>query len=273
MNALWTSTMFVLTTAILATGIAAAEPKASAGNGGTSAGAAGCATSPDCVVTSPRPEVSQAMELARAALDKVVATYQVDRGAIKDLVKGSQGFAVLQDLVKEGFIFAQIHGHGFLVYRQPDGRWGPPLMLEVSGTSFGPQFGARISDVLVVFKTTESMRKLLMGQLPHGLMSPSGSVLYGSSDTASLPSGIVTYSLHRGLMLGQSVDEYHIRMLDQANLTLYGETLKSGELVDIKRVGLRLPAPVQMFVEHINGQLGDTAHETAWNVGGPTPKP
>jgi lipid-binding SYLF domain-containing protein len=212
------------------------------------------------------------MEMARAALDKVVANYQVDRGTIRNLVKGSQGFAVLQDLVKEGFIFAQIHGHGFLVYRQPDGRWGPPLMLEVSGISVGPQFGARISDVLIVFKTTESMQKLLTGQLPHGLVSPSGSVLYGNSDTASLPSGMVTYSLHRGLMLGQSVDEYHIRLLDQANLTLYGQPLKSGEIVDVNRVGLRLPAPVQMFVEHVNGQLGDTPHETEWNVGGQPPK-
>jgi hypothetical protein len=73
-------------------------------------------------------------------------------------------------------------------------------------------------------------------------------------------------------MLGQSVDEYHIRLLDQANLTLYGQPLRSGEIVDIKRVGLRLPAPVQMFVDHVNGQMGDTPLETNWDVGG-HPKP
>jgi lipid-binding SYLF domain-containing protein len=272
MNAVWTSAMPVLTAAMLAAGAAAAEPQASVGNGARYARTADCVTSSDCVLASPKPEVNKAMEMARAALDKVVATYQVDQGTIKNLVKGSQGFAVLQDLVKEGFIFAQIHGHGFLVYRQADGRWGPPLMLEVSGVSFGPQFGARISDVLVVFKTTESIRKLLTGQLPHGLASPSGSVLYGNSDTANLPSGIVTYSLHRGFMLGQSVDEYHIRLLEQANLSLYGEPLNSGELVDIKRVGLRLPLPVQMFVEHVNGQLGETTHQVDWTEGGKTPE-
>ena len=272
MNALWKLRMLVLATAMLATGGAGAQPEANAGNGEANAGSTDCVTSSNCVTASPKPEVNKAMEMARAALDKVVATYQVDRGTIKDLVKGSQGFAVLQDLVKEGFIFAQIHGHGFLVYRQVDGRWGPPLMLEVSGTSFGPQIGARVSDVLVVFKTAESIRVLLTGQMSHGLMTPSGSVLYGSADTASLPSGIATYSLHRGLMLGQSVDEYHLRLLDQANLTLYGEQLKSGEILDIKRVGLRLPAPVQMFVDHVNTQLGEPTHEVDWNVSEPTPK-
>lgn len=265
--------MALAATAMLSVGAAAAEPQANAGNGARSAGTPDCGTPSDCAIASPKPEMSKAMEMARAALDKVVATYPVERGTIRNLVKGSQGFAVLQDLVKEGFIFAKIHGHGFLVYRQADGRWGPPLMLEVSGTSFGPQFGARISDVLVVFKTAESMRMLLTGQLPHGLMSPSGSVLYGSSDTASLSSGIVTYSLHRGLMLGQSVDQYQVHLLEQANLTLYGVPLKSGEIVDILRASPRLPLPAQQFVDHVNAQLGEPTDKMNWDVGAPASKP
>lgn len=212
------------------------------------------------------------MEMARAALDRVVANYQVDRGAIRNLVRGSQGFAVFQDVVKQGFIFAQIHGHGFLVYRQPDNSWGPPLMLEVSGISVGPQIGARVSDVLVVFKTRESIQQLLAGQLPHGLVSPSGAVLYGSSDSATLPSGIVTYSLHRGVMLGQSLDQYQVHLQDQVNLSLYGEALKSGEIVDVKRVGPRLPAPVQIFVDEANRLLGEPAQQLDWQTVGPRPQ-
>jgi lipid-binding SYLF domain-containing protein len=273
MNACCGSRMLALVAAMLAAGVAVAEPAANGGNAETNADAAGCSASDPCVTATPKPEVHNAMKLAREALDKVVATYQVDRGKIRDLVKGSQGFVVLQDLVKIGFIFAQIHGHGFLVYRQADGSWGPPLMLEVYGTSIGPQIGARVSDVLVVFKTAESIQKLLTGQMSHGLMSPAGSVLYGSTDTANLPSGIVTYSLHRGMMLGQSLDEYRLHISEQDNLTLYGVPLKSGEVVDIKRVGIRLPAPVQVFVDHVNRQLGEPAHEVDWTVGGPTPNP
>ena len=272
MNTFWGFPALVLATAILATGAAAAEPQVQAGTKGVNSGTTKCA-GPDCVTANSRREVSDAMRLARSALDKVVATYQVDRGKIRDLVRGSQGFAVLQDVVKMGFIFAPIHGHGFLVYRQADGRWGPPLMLEVYGSSFGPQIGSRISDVLVVFKDAESIQKLLKGQMPHGLVTPSGSVLYGSTEAAGQTSGILSYSLHRGIMLGQSVDEYRLVLSEQDNLSLYGEQLKSGEIVDVKRVGVRMPAPVAMFVDHINAQLGEPTHETEWKVEGPTPKP
>ena len=236
----------------------------------TSSADAGNCGSSSSVIARPNPDAAKAMEMASAALDEVVANYQADRGKITDLVRGSQGFAVLHNVVKVGFIYAEIHGPGFLVYRQADGRWGPPLLLEVSGISYGPQIGAQASDVLMVFKTTETIRKLLTGQFSHGLLTPSGSVLNVNSDTPSLPSGIVTYSLHRGLMLGQSVDQYHLRLLDQANLRLYGKPLKSGEILSFTR-DCHQPGPVQEFVEHANTRLGKPSNEVHWNVASPTP--
>jgi lipid-binding SYLF domain-containing protein len=259
-----------LVLAVLAAATPAAEPQVQPGNGGTDTGGIAAATSSRCTSTTTEPEVGQAMKMARAALDEVVARYQVDRGRIRDLVKGSPGFAVLTNVVKAGVIVAETHGQGFLVYRQADGRWGPPLMLEVYGTSIGPQIGARVSDVLVVFKTTESIRKLLTGQYAHGLWTSSGGVLSSGSETASLPSGIVTYSLHRGLLLGQSVDEYHLRLSDQANLNLYGTPLKSGEIIEITRM-CHMPGPVQGFVEHVNTRLGEPSNKTEWDLGGPAP--
>ncbi|MGO9444608.1 MAG: lipid-binding SYLF domain-containing protein [Thiobacillaceae bacterium] len=273
MNVWSMSRALLLASSTLAMAVVAAEPETDAAGGGTSARTAACATSTHCAASSPKPKVAEAMVLAKAALDRVVAIYQVDPTVIKNLVKGSAGFAVLHDLVKEGFIDAQIHGEGFLVYRTKNGRWGPPLMLEVSGTSVGPQIGMRVTDVLMVFKTKKSLVELLTGHFLHGVVAPSGSYLYGNSDVANLPSGIVTYSLHRGFMLGQSVDEYHIRLLDQANMTLYGRPLKAREILDIERVGLRLPLPVQMFVDDVNKDLGEPPKAMNWKTGGPRPEP
>jgi lipid-binding SYLF domain-containing protein len=269
MNTLSRSHVLFLVIATLASGSATAEPKTPSANGATSASIAGGATSADGVVARPNPQAATAMELAKAALDRVVTTYQVDPDKVKNLVKGSQGFAVLENLVKVGFVAAQIHGQGFLVYRQKNGRWGPPLMLEVYGTSVGPQIGMRVTDVLIVFKTRKSMQDLLNGRFLNGVVTPGGSYLHVGTDAANLPTGIVTYSLHRGLMLGQSIDEYHVRLLDQANLRLYGKRLKSGEIAHIDQVGLRLPAPVDMFVDYVNEQLGEPPHEVDWKTGGP----
>ncbi|MGA7179868.1 MAG: lipid-binding SYLF domain-containing protein [Thiobacillaceae bacterium] len=264
--------LLVVAMATFATAVAAAEPGARAGLDRSHASTAAVATSAEGAVASPNPQVATAMQLAKAALDRVVAIYQVDPAKVRNLVKGSQGFAVLENLVKVGFIDAQIHGQGFLVYRLKSGRWGPPLMLEVYGTSVGPQIGMRVTDVLIVFKTKKSMQDLLTGRFLNGMVTPGGSYVYGSTDTSNLPTGIVTYSLHRGLMLGQSVDEYHIRLLDQANLRLYGKPLKSGDIVDIEQVGLRTPAPVEMFVDQLNTELGEPAHQTDWKTGGPMPQ-
>ena len=272
MNGLWGSPMLALAAAMLVTAAAAAEPGIQAGNGGTHTSTDACAPSPYGAIASPDPQVATAMELAKAALDRVVAIYQVDPTRVKNLVKGSAGFAVLENLVKVGFIDARIHGQGFLVYRQKNGRWGPPLMLEVYGTSVGPQIGMRVTDVLIVFKTKQSIQDLLTGHFLNGLVTPGGSYLYGRADTANLPTGIVTYSLHRGLMLGQSTDEYHVRLLDQANLRLYGKRLKSGEIINIEQVGLRVPAPVESLVQCVNSQVGEPAHQTDWKTGGPMPK-
>jgi lipid-binding SYLF domain-containing protein len=257
MKPLSMSHMLVLLITTLATAAAIAEPETLAEEG---------------VVAGPNPQAATAMELAKAALDRVVSIYQVDPERVRNLVKGSQGFAVLENLVKVGFIDAQIHGQGFLVYRQWNGRWSPPLMLEVYGTSVGPQIGMRVSDVLIVFKTRKSIQDLLTGHFLNGVVTPGGSYLYGSANTANLPTGIVTYSLHQGLMLGQSTDEYHVRLLDQANLRLYGKRLKSGEIAAIEQVGLRPPAPVAMFVDYVNKEFGEPAQETDWKTGGPAPR-
>jgi lipid-binding SYLF domain-containing protein len=219
----------------------------------------------DRAISHTRRETSQAMLLAKSALDDIAGRYSLDRRALRDLVKGSKGFAVFTNLWKIGFIYTETHGQGFLVYRQEDGRWGPPVMLEVSGRSFGPQIGARVSDVLVVFKSTDSIVKLLSGQYAQGLLTP-GVGGFGTTTESGGPSADITsYGLNRGLMLGQSVDEYHLRLLDQANLSLYGVPLKAGDIFNLTRFG-HIPGPVQDFVQHVNLSLGEPANKTEWSA-------
>lgn len=209
--------------------------------------------------------------MTKTALDDVVARYQLDRHMIRDLVRGSKGLAVFTNLVKVGFIYTETHGQGFLVYRQADGRWGPPVMLEVSGRSFGPQIGARASDILVVFKSTDSILKLLTGQYAQGLLTPGATGFSGSPESGGPSSDIVSYSLHRGVMLGQSIDQYQVHLLDQANQTLYGVPLRGGDIFNLTRIG-HIPGPVQDFVQHVNLSLGEPANRTEWSAPD-TPQP
>ena len=104
------------------------------------------------------------------------------------------------------------------------------------------------------------------------MVTPGGSYLHGRSDTANLPTGIVTYSLHRGLMLGQSVDERHLRLLDQANLRLYGKPLRSGEISTSSDRVCACLRRWRCFTDYVNAELGKPAHQMDWKAGGPMPK-
>jgi len=272
MNAVLGSTMLVLSITILSTDVEGAEAGILAGTGGTSPSATLCAQSPDCVNLSTNPEIASSMELAKAQFDKVIDSFKVDPAAIKKVLDDSQGFVVLPDLLKSGFNDAKIRGQGFLVYRMENGHWGPPLFLKVDGTSVGP-LGQRSSDVLLVFKTHKSVEQLLSGRPLNGVMFQGGFIMYGGPEAANQSSGIITYIVNQGMAPDRTTDEVHIRLLDQANLQLYGKQLQVGEILNVEHLGQRVPAPVKMFVDHINNQIDALPAADEWKSGDPRPHP
>jgi lipid-binding SYLF domain-containing protein len=272
MKAMLGSTLLVLATAMPTQDVAGAETKALPEVSGESPSATLCAQSPDCIRLSARPEIATAMKLAKEEFDRVITAFKVDPAVIKQALKGSQGLAVLPDIVKSGIIDAQIHGQGFLVFRLRNGHWGPPLMLEVDGTSYGPQMGMRVSDALIVFKTKQSIKELLTGRPLKIMVTQAGSTLSDSSEPANHSTGIVSYMVSRGMVLGQSTGEVHVRLLDQANLKLYGKHLKAGEIFDVEQMGLRVPAPIMMLIEHINQRVDTLPPANELKTGGPIPK-
>lgn len=205
---------------------------------------------------------SQPVESASEVLDRLFANHPAAWAVFHDLLRDAHGFAVFPNLTKAGFILANIYGRGVLTYRDEDGRWSPPILLTLQGYSLGPQFGLQVSDVLVVLKTRHSLESLLAGTPRTGMdVIPLGS---GQPPTPEGEAEIVSYALRRGLMIGQSIDEYVVRIDEPGNLTLYGQTLPAGEIARGTRVGLRLPAPAQKFVERVNLLSGRPAGATEW---------
>ena len=129
--------------------------------------------------------------------------------------------------------------------------------------------------MLVVFNTKKSVEQLLTGKPLNGVMSQRGFVLYGGSEPANQSSGIVTYIVNQGMVRLQKTDESHIRLLDQSNLKLYGKQLKAGEILklNVEHLGLRVPASVTMFVDHINKRIDALPAANEWKSGGPMSQP
>lgn len=202
------------------------------------------------------------VESASEVLDRLFANHPAAWTVFHELLQGAHGFAVFPNLTKAGFIVANIYGRGVLTYRDEAGRWSPPILLTLQGYSLGPQFGLQVSDVLVVLKTRRSLEGLLAGTPRTGMdVMPLGS---GQPPTPDGEAEIVSYALRRGLMIGQSIDEYVVRIDEPGNLTLYGQTLPVGEIARGTRIGLRLPVPAQKFVERVNLLSGRPAGAIEW---------
>ena len=125
------------------------------------------------------------------------------------LMRDAAGVAVIPHVVKVGFLFDGRFGRGVVLARQPDGTWSNPIFLTLAGGGVGWQAGVESTDVILVFKTRESLRRLMEGKDKVTLgadvavaAGPVGRQAEAATD-AQLKAEIFSYSRSRGLFLGR----------------------------------------------------------------------
>jgi lipid-binding SYLF domain-containing protein len=126
------------------------------------------------------------------------------------LLRMAQGIAIFPDLLKAGFFFGGRYGVGVLLLRNEDRSWGNPVFFRLVGGSFGFQFGAQSSDVVLVLKSIRSMDAICGGKFTLGLdasiaAGPVGRLAEADTDVL-LRAEILSYSRSRGLFLGLSLE-------------------------------------------------------------------
>ncbi len=108
--------------------------------------------------------------------------------------------------------------------RDERGAWRPPSFVTMAGGSFGWQIGVQVTDIVLVFKTRNSVQGLLSGKFTLGAdaaaaAGPVGREAAAATD-ASLQAEIYTYSRSRGLFAGVSLDG-SVLQIDHAANSLY----------------------------------------------------
>ena len=123
-------------------------------------------------------------------------------------MQDAAGVAVIPHVVKAGFVFDGRFGRGVVLARQPDGTWSNPIFLTLAGGGVGWQVGVESTDVILVFKTRESLDRLMGGKDKITLgadvavaAGPVGRQAEAATD-AQLKAEIFSYSRSRGLFLG-----------------------------------------------------------------------
>ncbi|MBL8798513.1 MAG: lipid-binding SYLF domain-containing protein [Planctomycetia bacterium] len=129
-----------------------------------------------------------------------------------NLLKDAQGLAIIPGVIKAGFVIGGRHGRGVLLARGADGTWGRPVFITLSGGSVGWQVGVQSTDSILVFKTKNSLDRVLNGK---GKLTLGGDVAIAAGPLGrqaeagtdgQLKAEIYSYSRSRGLFAGASLE-------------------------------------------------------------------
>jgi lipid-binding SYLF domain-containing protein len=151
------------------------------------------------------------------------------KGIPPSLLKDAEGIAIIPGVIKAGFVIGGRHGRGVLLTRGADGSWARPLFITLSGGSVGWQVGVQSTDSILVFKTKNSLDRVVngKGKLTLGAdvaiaAGPLGRQAEAGTD-GQLKAEIYSYSRSRGLFAGASL-EGGVLLLDGKGTDAYYRT-------------------------------------------------
>jgi len=172
------------------------------------------------------------------------------------LMQDAKGVAILPHVLKAGFLVGGRYGRGVILLRQRDGSWSNPVFITLAGGGVGFQAGVQSTDVVLVFKTTKGLDRILSGRdnLTLGAdvavaAGPVGRQAEASTD-GQLRAEIYSYSRSRGLFAGVSLEGAGILMDGDANEAFYH--LRGGDPASILAGGT-IAAPVE--AANLKGEL------------------
>ncbi|MGA2974016.1 MAG: lipid-binding SYLF domain-containing protein [Spirochaetia bacterium] len=182
--------------------------------------------------------VQSALEVFRAIT--AVPEYQVPAA----LMHKAYGIAILPGVQRAGFIIGGQRGRGVLVVRAADGGWSRPLFITLTGGSVGWQAGIQSADIVLFFRTRDSVERVLRGKYTLGVDASLAAGSLGREASAvtdqDLKAEIYSYSRARGIFAGFALQGAAVDVDYDANSLYYGkEIARAMEVFD----GAGLPDP------------------------------
>src|SRR5207248_1894250 len=129
-----------------------------------------------------------------------------DQSIPERLLQRAYGIAVIPDLTKVAFFAGGRRGHGVLVVRDKQGRFSNPVLITLTGGSFGWQWGVQSTDIVLVFTTAKGVEGITGGKVTLGAdasvaAGPVGRQAEAATD-ATFRSEVYSYSRSRGVFAG-----------------------------------------------------------------------
>ncbi len=152
-----------------------------------------------------------------------MTTAAPDNSVPGEVLEGAQCVAVIPKLTKAAFGVGGEHGTGVATCRDSSG-WSSPAPFSVSGISFGPQIGAKETNLLMFVMNKQGMDQLMSGHFKVGgdVSAAAGPVGRQGSAEAGWKAAILTYSSSKGAFIGASLNGAEIQQDNRATRDWYG---------------------------------------------------
>ena len=169
-----------------------------------------------------------------------------DKAIPQDLLESAKCIAIIPGEMKFAFLVGGNYGKGLVTCRAPKS-WSAPVFLTVSGGSLGFQIGGSSTDIILVFRGRNDVKKLLSDKFKIGGDASAAAGPVGRSAAAGtdieLHAEILTYSRSRGAFAGISLSGAVVQPDDTGNQALYGPTPNRENILDGK-----VPIPPEAMV-------------------------
>lgn len=216
------------------------------------------------------PAMAQAREEAKLLVATKVLDElreQRDQAIPERLLQRAYGVAVIPSVTKVALVVGGRGGKGVLTVRDNRGHFSDPLFITLGGGSFGLQWGAQETDIVLVFTTRRGIEGIAGGTLTlgAGASAAAGPVGRQAEVAAGINAEVYAYSRARGLFAGVALDGTVITMDNKANRNFYG---KKGVLPSEIMSGT-----VTSNSENARRFLAALATSTGESAGAPAAKP
>lgn len=162
-------------------------------------------------------------------------------GAMKDNIPAklfdiTEGIVIVPNLINAGLGVAGKRGKGVAMVKRADGSWSDPVFVSLTGGSFGLQAGVQSVDLVLIFKSRETLTNIKKNSFNLGgdvsvTAGPMGRNSTASTD-GKFDAEIYSYSKTKGLFAGISLSGSVLDIDDKSNRTFYGEQAYSDAIFD-----------------------------------------
>lgn len=179
------------------------------------------------------------VDQARMTIDNFLADSNMTW--FRDHVKDAKGVFIVPQFLKAAFFFGGAGGSGvFLAKDEKTGEWSDPAFFTMGAGSFGFQFGAQASEVVLLVLTQRGVDSLLSGNFKLGAdasvaVGPVGAGMAGAT-APNLSADLLSFVRAKGLFAGVSLEGAVLAAREEWSKTYYGQAVSPADIVVRRQV-------------------------------------